>query len=58
MGEVHLTVADLERSLDWYRDAIGLNVRRRGGSEARLGASGEDLLVLREEPGVRPADGY
>jgi catechol 2,3-dioxygenase len=58
MGEVHLTVADLERSLDWYRDAIGLRVQGDDGSEVRLGAGGEDLLVLREEPGVRPADGY
>ena len=58
MGEVHLTVADLERSLDWYRDAIGLQVHDEEGSAARLGTGGEDLLVLREEPGVRPADGY
>lgn len=58
MGEVHLTVADLERSLDWYRDAIGLQVRDEEGSAVRLGAGGEDLLVLREEPGARPADRY
>jgi catechol 2,3-dioxygenase len=58
MGEVHLTVADLERSLDWYGGAIGLRVHGEDGSEVRLGAGGEDLLVLREQPGARPADGY
>jgi catechol 2,3-dioxygenase len=58
MGEVHLTVADLERSLDWYRGPIGLRVHDEDGSVVRLGAGAEDLLVLREEPGVRPADGY
>jgi catechol 2,3-dioxygenase len=58
MGEVHLTVADLERSLEWYRAAIGLSVHAEDGSVVRLGTGGEDLLVLREERGVRPADGY
>ncbi len=56
MGEVHLTVADLARSLEWYRDAIGLRVRTEEDGTARLGAGGEDLLVLREVPGARPAD--
>ncbi|HZO50193.1 MAG TPA: VOC family protein [Gaiellaceae bacterium] len=58
MGAVHLTVADLERSLDWYRGPIGLRVHARDGGTARLGAGGEDLLVLRELPGAPPADGH
>jgi catechol 2,3-dioxygenase len=58
MGPVSLTVADLERSLDWYRGPIGLRVHEQGDGEARLGTGGEDLLVLRELPGARPADGY
>jgi len=58
MGAVHLTVADLDRSLDYYERAIGLRVHKREDGEARLGAGGEDLLVLREQAGARPADGY
>lgn len=58
MGAVHLTVADLGRSLDYYERAIGLQVHDRRGDTARLGTGGEDLLVLTEVPGARPADGY
>src|SRR3954452_1068 len=58
MGAVHLTVADLDRSLAYYEQQIGLRVHTREGGRARLGTGGEDLLVLTEEPGARPADGY
>jgi catechol 2,3-dioxygenase len=58
MGAVHLTVSDLERSLAYYESQIGLRVHARDGARARVGAGGEDLLVLTEEPGARPADGY
>ena len=55
MGPVHLTVADLERSLPYYREAVGLDVRERGAGRASLGAGDAELLVLVEEPGARPA---
>ena len=58
MGAVHLTVADLDRSLAYYETQIGLRVHGRDGAHARLGAGGEDLLVLTEEPGAKPAHGY
>ncbi len=58
MGAVHLTVANLDRSIEYYDSALGLRVRARGGGRAALGAGGEDLLVLIEEPGARPADGF
>lgn len=58
MGAVHLTVADLDRSLAYYERQIGLRVHLRDGGRATVGAGGEDLLVLTEEPGARPADGY
>jgi catechol 2,3-dioxygenase len=58
MGAVHLTVADLDRSLAYYETQIGLQVHARDGGRARLGTGGEDLLVLTEEPGAKPADGY
>jgi catechol 2,3-dioxygenase len=58
MGAVHLTVSNLERSVDYYESVIGLRVRDRGGARAMLGAGGEDLLVLVEQPGASPARGY
>jgi catechol 2,3-dioxygenase len=58
MGAVHLTVADLDRSLAYYETQIGLRTHAREEDRAALGTGGEDLLVLTEEPGARPADGY
>jgi catechol 2,3-dioxygenase len=58
MGAVHLTVADLDRSLDYYENAIGLRVHARHNGTVHLGTGGEDLLVLTEQPGAQPADGY
>ena len=55
LGPVHLTVADLDRSVAFYESSIGLRGHRRGEGEAVLGAGGEDLLVLVEERGARPA---
>jgi catechol 2,3-dioxygenase len=54
MGAVHLTVADLDRSVGYYESALGLRVRERDGARAAVGTGGEDLLVLIEQPGVRP----
>jgi catechol 2,3-dioxygenase len=55
LGATHLTVSDLDRSLRFYQDAIGLRVHDLSDGSARLGAGGEDLLVLGEEPGASPA---
>jgi catechol 2,3-dioxygenase len=55
MGSVHLTVSDLGRSLDYYERIVGLQVHDRENGSARLGAGGEDLLVLYEQPGAEPA---
>jgi catechol 2,3-dioxygenase len=55
VGAVHLAVADLDRSAGFYQDAIGLKLHRREDVVAAMGAGGEDLLVLHEEPGARPA---
>jgi catechol 2,3-dioxygenase len=57
MGAVHLTVADLERSLDYYRDSIGLDALEQGAGRATLGVGGTRLLELVEEPGAKPAPG-
>jgi catechol 2,3-dioxygenase len=55
MGAVELTVTDLDRSASFYEDAIGLVTHRRDDGLAALGAGGEDLLVLVEDPDARPA---
>jgi catechol 2,3-dioxygenase len=58
LGAVHLTVADLARSLEYYRQAIGLQTIGTTNGGASLGAGGRELLVLEELPDARPADGY
>lgn len=55
MGPIHLTVADLDRSLLFYRESVGLDVRERGAGRASLGAGDAELVVLVEEPGASPA---
>lgn len=57
IGAVHLTVRDLERSLAYYQDRIGLRLDDREGATARLGVPGRDLLVLTENPAARPSRG-
>jgi len=58
VGPVHLSVADVDRSIAYYEQAIGLRVHAREDGRVALGTGGNDLLVLREEPGARPATGY
>jgi catechol 2,3-dioxygenase len=55
MGAVHLTVGDLDRSLRYYGGEVGLELLRREGGTASLGAGGTELLGLVEEPGAQPA---
>ena len=58
MGPVELTVADLDRSLGYYETAVGLTARERENGRASLGTAERELLVLVEQPGAQPADGY
>ncbi len=55
VGTVELIVTDLDRSVPFYEDAIGLKLHRREDGRAALGAGGEDLLVLVEDANARPA---
>jgi catechol 2,3-dioxygenase len=57
-GPVELTVTDLSRSIEHYREAVGLELLERGTGRARLGAAERELLALVEEEGARPARGY
>lgn len=57
LGAVHLSVADLDRSLSYYERGLGLRLHRRENGLVALGGGGEagDLLVLHEQPDARPA---
>lgn len=62
LGPVRLQVADLGRSLDYYRRVLGLDLMDTGDGAATLTPLGEDrpLVVLREKAGAapRPARGH
>ncbi len=58
LGPVHVSVAELERSIDYYTRAVGLAVLDRADGHATLGAGERRLLALVEEPGARPSYGY
>jgi catechol 2,3-dioxygenase len=55
LGPVHLTVTDVDRSVAFYQDSIGLSLHRREDPVAAMGAGGEDLVVLYEAPFAKPA---
>jgi len=57
MGLVELSVSDLDRSLAYWQDAIGLRVLSRENGTAELGAD-TPLLRFVEEADARPADGF
>lgn len=54
IGAVELTVANLRRSVEYYTEAIGLQVLARDADGVRLGVPGRTLAVLRERPGAVP----
>jgi catechol 2,3-dioxygenase len=58
IGHVHLTIADLKRSLEFYQQVLGFQVHEQKGGYARLGAGGPDLLLLTENPKAKPAPGH
>src|SRR5918992_1674252 len=55
VGQVHLRVRDLDRSVPFYEGSIGLRLHRREEGVAALGTGADELLVLHEEPAARPA---
>jgi len=57
MGLVELSVSDLDRSLAYWQDAIGLRVLSRENGTAELGAD-TPLVRFVEEPGARPVHGF
>src|SRR4051812_20687280 len=57
MGAVELSVADLDRTLDYWQRAIGLRVLERANGTASLGTDRE-LVRFVEEPGAAPDEGH
>jgi catechol 2,3-dioxygenase len=53
LGYVHLTVANLDRQLNFYTQVLGFKLHWREGSEAALGTDTEVLLRLTEGPTAR-----
>jgi catechol 2,3-dioxygenase len=55
VGLVELQVSDLERSLAYYEQVLGLRLIGREGAQAELGPAGSErpLLRLHEQPGAR-----
>ena len=49
IGHVHLTVADLERQIEFYKHVVGFKLHWREGEQAGLGAGHADLLHLTED---------
>jgi catechol 2,3-dioxygenase len=57
IGRVALTVANLDNQIVFYQQALGFQQHWREGDRAGLGAGGEDLLHLVEQPGVKRYQG-
>lgn len=57
LGKVRLQIADLERSLAFYQDVLGLRVVTRADGEAALAPHGDErvLVELTERAGARPS---
>lgn len=53
-GAVRLVVRDLDRSLRYYQERIGLRLLRREDGAAALGADQDVLLTLVEQPDALP----
>lgn len=53
LGAVELTVANLDRQIEFYRTVIGFTLVKRADGVADLGAGGEILLRLIEDPAAR-----
>ena len=52
LGRVQLVVADLDRSLEFYRRSIGLDLLQRDNGNASLGVGKRELVLLRELAGA------
>lgn len=56
MEHVHLTVADLDRSIDWYGRVFGFSLRWSNGVTAHIGTD-RFYVAVTERDGIAPAAG-
>lgn len=54
LGRIELTVGNLDRSLAFYQQALGMKLLSSEGKIAHLGVEGRELLQLTEVPGATP----
>ena len=52
LDHIHLIVRDLDKVIPFYQDVLKLEVHRREGSFAALGAGAHDLVRLTQDPGA------
>src|SRR4051812_41704533 len=55
LGPVELTVASMDRSIEWYETALGLRVHSRADGIAELGDGTTVVFRLVEDPQAQPA---
>src|SRR5579859_4969675 len=55
LGAVDLIVSNLDRSVAWYQEALGLRVHAHQPARAELGDGADTVLVLHEDAEARPA---
>ena len=53
MGQISLTVANLDNQIEFYTKAMGFKLHWREDKKAGLGSGGTDLLLLTEQPNVK-----
>jgi len=53
VGQISLTVANLDNQIEFYTKAMGFKLHWRDGNKAGLGSGGADLLLLIEEPNLK-----
>lgn len=53
VGKVHLTVRDFKKSLPFYQNVMGMKLHSNVQGVAHLGAGGDDILVLTENPDAK-----